>query len=322
MKRSLWLMLLMTTLAGCSSAPESTISRSDLKTYYDYQLFDAQGTPLDQEQWPLQVANYDVILVGEWHTHAGIHRFQTDLLRQLLTSAQPLALSMEQFNRDSQSHLDDYLSGQIGEQILTQRAKAWPNYDSDYRPLIELAKASHTPVIAANAPKDIVQCIGREGIGYLDRLPQSEREYVARQVDTSDSEYKRTFMGSMHHGESDSTERHFAAQVTWDETMAESITDYIADHPGAKVLHIAGKFHVQQGEGIKASILRRNPALKVLTITPVDEIDSNGTDYQLQVLAPPALYVQEANRKQAFEQLSHRNAELNCIENPAATQPK
>lgn len=81
-----------------------------------------------------------------------------------------MVLSMEQFTRDAQPLMDDYLTGKIGEQYLIQKANAWPNYESDYRPLVEFAKSQQLPVIAANAPKPIVRCIGRVGIDYLDRL--------------------------------------------------------------------------------------------------------------------------------------------------------
>lgn len=75
--------------------------------------------------------------------------------------------------------------------------------------------------------------------------------------------------------------------------MAESIVRYLAANPERKVLHIAGMFHTQQGLGTAASILRRNPNLKVVIITPVGEISPQSDDYQLQVLTPPVRYVQK-----------------------------
>ncbi|MDG4869738.1 ChaN family lipoprotein, partial [Guyparkeria sp. 1SP6A2] len=87
----------------------------------------------------------------------------------------PIVLSMEQFSRDSQPYLDQYLQGEIGEQYLIEQSNAWPNYASDYRPLVELAKHHQRPIIAANAPKNMVRCIGQQGIEYLDKLPKEQR---------------------------------------------------------------------------------------------------------------------------------------------------
>ncbi|MCX9565134.1 ChaN family lipoprotein, partial [Vibrio cholerae] len=187
---------------------------------------------------------------------------------------------------------------------------AWPNYESDYRPLVEFAKGQQLPIIAANAPKPIVRCIGRVGIDYIERLTPEQRQWIAAEINTQDSLYKSTFMASMHHGNPAQNENQFAAQVTWDETMAESIVRYLKTNPERKVLHIAGMFHTQQGLGTAASILRRNPNLKVVIITPVGDITTQSDDYQLQVLTPPVRYVQKAHQAEAIKALKNRNTDL------------
>lgn len=308
-----WLLILtLLSLLGCASlAPKTTNDR--LIGYYDYQLYtpDAQATSL--ERFTTSVTTADVILVGEWHTHPAIHRFQSDLLNQLYRNNSPLALSMEQFSRDKQSVLDQYLAGDIGEQPLITEGNAWQNYQSDYRALIEFAKSNQVDVIAANAPRNIVRCIGRKGESYLNTLPSQQRSWVAELINTQDSAYKSKFMASMHHGEPAQTAKQYAAQVTWDETMAESIVNYLATHPQHKVMHIAGKFHVEDGLGIKASILRRAPNLHVVIITPTNVITSEtNSDFQLHVLPPPVRYVKQENRIKAYHSLINQVDELEC----------
>lgn len=299
-------------LAGCAATPPVT-------TFYDYQLTTPRGKAISVERFVEDTANADVILVGEWHTHAGIHRFQTDLLRQLSAQKRPVALSMEQFSRADQKQLDEYLQGKIGEQYLIQSAATWPNYESDYRPLIELAKARQIAVIAANAPRHIVRCIGRHGLDYLDRLTIDQRHLVAADIHTQDSAYKQQFMASMHHGTPEQTENQYAAQVTWDDTMAESIVGYLAQHPGQKVMHMAGLFHTQSGLGTAAAILRRDPSLRVVIITPVSEWPNGNNDYQLRVVSPPVRYIQPEHQALAFQTLAHRNSTLTC--QPSADNP-
>lgn len=295
-------------LAGCSATPKQSVS-----TFYDYQLYSPQASAINIHQLPASIRSADVILIGEWHTHSGIHRFQTDLLKSLSQSNDTIALSMEQFSRDKQSVVNEYLAGKIGEQMLIKNGNAWPNYTSDYRPLVEFAKAKDMDIIAANAPKPIVRCIGQQGLDYLNKLTRKERSQLAEDIDTSPSAYKDKFMASMHHGKPEQTVKQFAAQVTWDETMAESIVNYLEDNPGHKVIHVVGKFHVEQGLGTKASILKRNPDLKVVVITPSASISEDlGQDYRLLVLDPPVRYVQLENKMEAYRNLGKRNEELTC----------
>lgn len=307
MRTSFSLLLAAMMLGGCATSP----STSSLNHFYDYQLNSPQGQALSLQNLPSELLTADVILVGEWHTHPGVHRFQTDLLHTL-SSQRSVALSMEQFTRDKQPVINQYLAGEIGEQPLISEGNAWPNYESDYRPLVELAKRQGLDVIAANAPKAIVRCIGRQGIGYLDKLDETERHYLAAEINTADSLYKNKFMASMHHGQPEQTERQYAAQITWDETMAESIVNYRKAHPQTQIVHIAGKFHTEGGLGTANSILRRAPELKVVVITPVASLSENGSDYQLEVLEPPVRYVQQSNRMKTYQALKSRNDELVC----------
>ncbi|MBS9835879.1 ChaN family lipoprotein [Vibrio alginolyticus] len=301
-------------LTGCSSYThtDSHATSAEVTSFYDYQLYTPSGEHIALSKLPIELQQADVILIGEWHTHAGVHRFQTDMLKQLTSYDRSLALSMEQFTRNKQPVVDAYLRGEIGEQYLMKQANAWPNYESDYRPLVEFAKQKNLPVIAANAPKSIVRCIGRQGLDYINKLDDDQRMFIAQAINTGSSPYKEKFMASMHHGKPEQTEKQFAAQVTWDETMAESIVSYLDDNPGAQIVHVAGKFHTEQGLGTAASILSRNPSLKVVVISPTDNVLSDNTDYQLEVLAPPVRYVQDAHRMAAYQHLTKRNNDLQC----------
>ncbi|WP_117234486.1 ChaN family lipoprotein [Vibrio maerlii] len=312
-------LLSLALLSGCSAMSSKHTFESDkqtpispLQSYYDYSLATPSGNGVDLSQLANKLKDYDVVLVGEWHTHPAVHLFQAQLFQQLATSGEPLALSMEQFSRPEQPIIDQYLAGEVGEQILIKQGKAWPNYESDYRSLVELAKANNSDIIAANAPKDLVRCIGREGIEYLDRVTPEQRQMVASQIDLSDTPYRQKFMASMHHGSPEQTSKQYAAQVTWDETMAESIVEYITEHPTSQVIHVAGKFHTEGGLGTAQSILKRNPQLSIAIVTPVSEFTSEGSDYQLKVLTPPARYVKKENRMQAYHSLSKRNHTLTC----------
>lgn len=324
-KRTCISAILVSLLAGCAVSPasEETVTNdvtSEVTTYFDYNLQSPSGLDVNLQDFVAKIKDADVVLVGEWHTHTGIHRFQTELLQTMIAENDNVSLSMEQFTRDKQTIVNAYLAGEIGESTLIKQGNAWPNYTSDYRPLVELAKRNQIDIIAANAPKNIIRCIAKEGIGYVDKLPTDERLWLAESINTQASPYKTHFMASMHHGDESQNENKFASQVTWDETMAESIVDYLARHPNQQVMHIAGKFHTENGLGTAASILARAPDLNVVIVTPVDVnsalVDNKGSmkDYRLQVITPPKQFVKEANMMASFKGLSARNNKLVCIE--------
>ncbi|MGB0900016.1 MAG: ChaN family lipoprotein, partial [Psychrobium sp.] len=233
------------TLLGCENTPnidhDLMESPKSVSSLYDYHLLSPDGTEISIEQLVSQHSDANVFMVGEFHAHPGVHLFQAKLMAHLAAQDTPLALSMEQFTRADQAILSQYVAGEVGEITLTKKTKVWDNYKSDYRPLVEIAKDQSLPVIAANAPRDIVKCIGRQGPQYLDKLPALQRELVAKTIDISDSPYRQKFLGNMR-GMSLSDKRieqMFGAQMAWDATMAESIANHLTNNLNHRVFHIA-----------------------------------------------------------------------------------
>ncbi|WP_253912501.1 ChaN family lipoprotein [Vibrio sp. B1Z05] len=294
---------------------------SPILNFYDYQLYSAstkeapQTTLKPLTALPSDIINADVVLVGEWHSHSAIHRFQAELYQKLLEHNTQVAVSMEQFSRPVQNTLDQYLKGEIGELALIAHAKAWPNYSSDYRALVEQAKSASMPVIAANAPREIVRCLGQVGVGYLESLNAEQRQNVATNLDITDRPYKDNFKQAMQGVEKASVEKMYAAQVAWDETMAESIAMHHAQYPHQQILHIAGKFHVENGMGIAYSLHQRAPKLKIVLITPVASLDeplgmSQYSEYRLLVLPLPTQVI-NTHEHGSFSH-SHSSSQSDC----------
>ncbi|WIH20072.1 ChaN family lipoprotein [Photobacterium damselae] len=308
-----WLSLTIAALlTGCATTPQPS---SKLNTFYDYRITDSNHTAMTVEQLAKQLENADVVLVGEWHGHPAAHLLQAQLLAALYQQNADLTLSMEQFTRDKQGVLNDYLAGKIGESTLTKEANAWPNYTSDYRPLVEFAKQNQLDVLAANAPKSIVRCIGQQGGNYLNKLPKNERQWVASKLTLSNDAYKQKFKASMHHGDEAKTERQFAAQTAWDDTMAESIVNYLVQHPDHQIMHTAGRFHVMDGLGTASRIKARNPKLQVALVTPVtknDDVTAGSIDYRVEMMSLPKSYVQKDKMMAAMKMIQQRNSNLKC----------
>ncbi|WP_421292262.1 ChaN family lipoprotein [Aeromonas taiwanensis] len=315
MTRRLPLLALPLLLAACATPPQGGPPR----TLYDYRLAEGDGDrSLTLPQALERVKDADIVLVGELHTHPAVHLLQARLLAGLAGIAQgdgrALVLSMEQFSRADQPVLDAYLAGRIGESALIRDGHAWPNYPSDYRPLVEFAKSHQLPVISANAPKPLVSCVGQEGPTWLDRLPASRRSQLARELTLGDDPYRQKFMASMHHGDADGNARRFAAQTSWDDTMAESMVDYLGKHSGRRILHIAGNFHVEGGLGIASRITSRNPVLKVALIVPQTDArvaPGRTPDVRVQLAPLPERWLNAEEMKQDMGAL-HQSRSRDC----------
>jgi uncharacterized iron-regulated protein len=233
------------------------------------------------------LATYDVIFIGEEHTHPASHLAEMDLFRAIYERAPNLSLSMEQFERDVQPVVDDYLAGKVGEATLISKGRAWGNYDTSYRPLVEFAKNHHLPVVAANAPEKAVRCIGLEGLAFLGRMKPEQRGWVAASVHETDGAYRKKFMGfamgdAGHGGDpdkkgdkdpSEAARRAFEAQVARDDTMAESISRHLMANPGRKVVHLTGSFHSDGFLGTVERLQERDPKLRIAVVTPTDTKD-------------------------------------------------
>ena len=232
------------------------------------------------------LASVDVVFYGERHGHAGVHLEQMKLLLELYRRDPRWVLSMEQFERDVQPVVDDYLAGRIGEATLIDKGRAWNTYVTSYRPLVVFAKEHHLTVVAAEAPGWAVSCAAQWGPDILGQFTPLERTWVAAELHVLPGAYRDKYLkflgASPAHGggpvtpeAAANTQRSFSAQALRDDTMAESIAGALQKHPGYKVLHVTGSFHSSQFLGTVERLRLRDPTLKIAVIDPV-EVENPG----------------------------------------------
>ncbi len=213
----------------------------------------------------------NVVMVGELHGNPGAHRLQLEMLRAMKNDRRELALSTEQFERDVQPVLDRYLKGEITEAEFLKNSRPWPNY-ADYRPLIEFCKANKIPVIAGNIPRRLASRVFKEGVECLDTFTEEEKSWSARELKADAGAYRNKFMDLMggSDGHNDNLERMYAAQCIKDDTMAESIADWLKANPKGRVLHINGGFHSGGGLGVPEKLEALSPGVKIGLVTCVE----------------------------------------------------
>jgi uncharacterized iron-regulated protein len=214
----------------------------------------------------------DVVFVGENHDHTYGHYLEAKLLRDIQAKKANVSLSLEMFERDVQDVLDAYLAGKIPEQDFLAKSRPWPNYPTDYKPMVEYAKAQSLHVIAANIPRRLAGVVGRGG---LDSVPVVDRKWVAREHWAPEGEYKDRFIETMRQMASSGKsampampamfDAMYAAQCIKDDTMAESIVDH-ATKTGRSVIHYNGCFHSDYTLGTAERVKRLSPGLKVLVV--------------------------------------------------------
>lgn len=229
-----------------------------------------------------------VIMVGELHGNPGAHLAQLEALKAMAAQGGKLALSTEQFERDVQEHLDAYLSGKITEEEFLRNSRPWPNY-ADYRPLVEFCKANGIHVIAGNIPRRLANRVFKEGVDVLEDFSEEEKSWTAAELNALPGAYKDKFMGVMGvmggmGGHNDSLERMYAAQCIKDDTMAESIADWLKANPGGRVLHINGAFHSGGGLGVPEKLVdMMDVSIGLITCVQGDDDDAAPDEWILRV---------------------------------------
>ena len=226
-----------------------------------------------------KLSDYSIIFFGEFHDNKILHDLELELLKIYYSKNKNLLISMEMFERDVQPVLDKYLSDEITEEEFLANSRPWPNYETDYKPLIEFAKENELVVVAANIPRRYANMISKQGLNALDSLSMEEKEFVAKKHNVIDDEYKKRFMQTMKSNMAHSEkmpmgmkmnlETIYAAQCIKDDTMAESILKYHRLPPRRKVIHFNGEFHSSKHLGTAQKIQYLEPMSKVAVISPL-----------------------------------------------------
>lgn len=247
----------------------------------------------------------DVVFVGEYHDDPGAHAFERSLLEALMplpgkSPPRPVALSLEMFDVDVQLVLTEYVQGLVREKDFLAAARPWGNYTSDYRPLVELARARRVPVVAANAPHRYVMRVGRYGVAGLDPLALDAKRWVppspwpqaSVEYDDRFAAFAREALGlgaAGGHGTSVSARYMFEAQWLRDLTMAHTIATHLSGSPGALVVHVNGLFHSQSGQGTVEALRHYRPGVRPLTVAVVR--GTRGVDFVPAQMAQLADFV-------------------------------
>ncbi|HBQ12177.1 MAG: ChaN family lipoprotein [Sandaracinaceae bacterium] len=259
--------LLALSLAACGAPPAAATPAPAAETFVDAET----GERVPFEAMVAQLQDARVVYVGERHDDAADHAVQLRVARAL--AGDDLALGFEMFQRPYQSALDAYVAEEIDEPELLARTEWETRWGFDfglYRDLVRLGRETGAPLVALNAPRELTRRVAREGLDALDE----ETRAGLPELDLEAADHRAMFDAAMtgHPGMDDAMrDRFYAAQVIWDETMAESVARWL-DGRGGRVIVFAGVMHVRL-PAIPARAARRGaaPYAIVLPVT-ADEL--------------------------------------------------
>lgn len=241
-----------------------SVSAQDLKAF---QFYNQKGKGVTFDKMVKDLQNYNVVLFGEHHNNSTNHWLQLKLTEALFKAkGNQLVLGAEMFERDNQQGLNDYLSGKIQDKDLKDNVRLWNNFTTDYKPLLDFAKANQLQFIATNVPRRYASIVSKNGVEALNDLPNNEKVWIAKLpyvIDYNAPGYPEMLQMMGDHAGS-KAKQFVAAQAIKDVTMAESILSNLKSNQ--LFLHYNGDYHSKQFGGIYWYLKHHQPKLKVAVI--------------------------------------------------------
>lgn len=247
-----------------------------------YSLFDKGGKSVKYEKMVKELEAADIVLFGESHDNPIAHWLQLEVTQNLFEAKKEnLVLGAEMFESDNQVILTEYLDSLITQSNFESEARLWPNYKTDYKPLVEFAKKNRVPFVATNVPRRYASLVNKKGFEGLEELSDEAKAFLPPLPVNYDAElncYKS--MMEMEGMGAHVTPNFPKAQAIKDATMAHFILKNWMK--GKLLMHFHGSYHSENYESIYWYLKQSNPGLKIVTIHTVsqknvDELETNNT---------------------------------------------
>jgi len=238
-------------------------------------IFDSQGNQTTYQELFNQSKEADIILFGELHDNPINHWLQLELTLDLFNNSEKLVLGAEMMESDNQLVIDEYLAGMVSVSKLKSETKTWPNFKTDYLPLIKFSKEKNLSFIATNVPRRYASIVYQHGLDTLGFLSDEAKSYMAPLpilYDTSLSSYQEMLAMGMGHG-GDNLPK---SQALKDATMAYFIL--LNWKKGQTFIHFHGAFHSKNYEGINWYLKREKKRIKTITISSYEQEDLKQLD--------------------------------------------
>ena len=250
-----------------------------------YRLYNNSGEQISFETMIDSLGRAEVVFIGENHNCPISHWMELEITKALHGHwGDRLILGEEMMEADNQLILDEYLSGKISYDRFETEARLWPNYSTDYYPVVYYAKDNGIPFVATNVPRRYANAVNSGGLGVLDNFSEEARSYIAPlpipfEYDTIAADAKFGIMQMLSQRTPEEMRYLAEAQALKDATMGWFIARNMK--PDTRFVHINGTMHSNSGDGIIPYLLHYRPGTRIATVTSVreDEIDNLDPTY-------------------------------------------
>ncbi|MCK9421168.1 MAG: ChaN family lipoprotein [Bacteroidales bacterium] len=243
-----------------------------------YKVYNTKGHKADYDDILDAAKKSDIIFFGELHNNPICHWLQLELTKDLYAEkGDKLVLGAEMLEADNQLLVNEYLSKLIRKKDFESEAKLWPNYKTDYAPLVDFAREKGIKFIATNIPRRFAALVNQKGFEGLDSINAFERGLIAslpiKYLDTLEC-YKSIVKNAGEGMPVHLSQNLGKAQAIKDATMAQNIMKNGVFNEKT-FLHFNGSYHSDNYQGtvwyVKQAIRKTSFDLKILTITCLEQ---------------------------------------------------
>lgn len=246
-----------------------------------YRIFDNSGHEVSFTEMIDSLSRAKTVFVGENHNCPVAHWMEFEIARALHgVHGDKLVIGEEMMEADNQLILAEYMNRKISYDRFEAEARLWPNYSTDYYPVIFYAKENNIPFVATNVPRRYANSVSNSGLECLADFSEEATRYMAPlpiefNYDSDEAAGQFGAMQMLSRRSPEELKHLAAAQALKDATMAWFISSNLTDTN--RFLHINGTMHSDGRGGIIPYLLSYRPGTSVATVTTVRIDDMNDT---------------------------------------------
>jgi uncharacterized iron-regulated protein len=209
-----------------------------------------EGERLAPDALFAELAERDVVLLGEQHDRMDHHRWQLHTLAGLHARRPDMVIGLEMLPREAQPALDAWVAGELDEQAFLDQSdwhRAWGYDPALYFPILHFARLHQVPLQAINITPELRGRLVDEG---WEAVPEAERHAITAPAEAPAAYREQLAEIYAHHPSRDEAglERFIAAQLVWDRAMADGLAE--AQSEGALAVGLIGQGHLRFGHGV------------------------------------------------------------------------
>ena len=215
------------------------------------------GKILPFKQLMHEMATRSIVMLGETHDIAEIHRWQLHVAATLYALRPNMMMGFEMFPRRLQPVLDEWVDGRLNTKTFLKKSEwldVWGFPAKIYLPLFHFCRQQKIRMLALNCYRELVSRVGKLG---WDAIPEAERDGLTPAAPATGAYHaylasygNRRKKGSM---PASDRERFMRAMQTWDRAFACNMVHALNEIPSGKqkplVIGIIGRGHLEYGYG-------------------------------------------------------------------------